>query len=131
MPRLRTSGSEIHGAADADDAEREVGRGDVGVAHERPDSEVTVVALERIEPGMRLMSTSFAGCREADLHHRQEALAAGEDAGVVAAVRLGRDRLVDRGGDRVIERGWKHVVPPLQHLRARRRYTEPMVTASA
>ena len=44
------------------------------------------------------MSTSFDGLRQADLHHREEALAAGEEAGLVTAVGLRRDRLVDRRG---------------------------------
>ena len=51
VPRLRTSGSEIHGAAAPTTPNARSERGDVGVTHEGPDPQMTVVAGERIEAG--------------------------------------------------------------------------------
>src|SRR5262249_61832189 len=45
---------------------------------------------------------------EAGLHHRDEALPTGQDAGVFAASSLGGDGFVQRAGSLELERGWEH-----------------------
>ena len=109
VPRLRTSGSEIHGAADRTAPNVRSERGDVGVADERADPEVPVGPLERVEPGDPVDVDELRRRGEARLHHRDEALAAGEEADVFASLTFRRDRLFDGVGGDVIERGREHV----------------------
>ena len=62
---------------------------------------------------MPLMSTSFAGVATR-LHHRDEALATGEEAGLVASLTFCGDSLLDEVRGDVIERGREHVGLPLR-----------------
>ena len=120
VPRLRTSGSEIHGAADATAPNVRSDARDVGVAHQRADPQVAVRPLERVEPGDAVDVDELRRGGEADLHHRDQALAAGEEAGVVTAFTFRRDRLLDGVRRDVVEPGREHVDPPLASLLVRR-----------
>ncbi len=92
VPRLRTSGSATQGAAAVDRPEGEVGGDHVGVADERPDPEMPVVALDAVEARDPVDVDQLRRAGQAHLHHRQQALAAREDPSVVTAGGLGRDR---------------------------------------
>ena len=50
---------------------------------------------------------------EAQLHQRQQAVAAGEELGLVAVLGRQADGLLGRAGPDVVERGGDHGVPPL------------------
>ena len=78
-----------------DRAEGQIRPHDVGVANERADAQMPVVPFERVETGNPIDVDELRGCREPRLHHRDEALAAREDAGVVTARGLRGDRLVE------------------------------------
>ena len=46
--------------------------------------------------------------REAQLHHRDQAVAAGEELGVVAVLAHQAERVLHRGGAVILEGSWVH-----------------------
>ena len=72
------------GRGGLDRTEGELGASEVGVAHERADTRVTVVPSERVEIGDAVDVDELRRVREAGLHHREEALAPCEEPHLVA-----------------------------------------------
>ena len=70
---------------------------------------------------MRVISTSTAGSTSAQIEHRQQRLAAGKHARVVAVLGEDRDRLVDRVRPHIVERPRLHRPAPAAGAQARRR----------
>ena len=126
------------GAAVADLGVADVGRGvgqdrrvalehvadlDVAVAGERADGDVVALVPDVVELVEPADVDEHRRGGEAQLHEREERVAAGEDLGLVAVLGEQRQGLVGRAGPDVVERGGDHCctatfVPPLPVLAA-------------
>ena len=113
VPRLRTIGSAISGAAAAIVgcvAGSSAERSRVGVPAERADPEAAVgVLLVVVEAGQVVDVDEQLGAGEPELHQRHQALAAGQDLGLAVALLEQRDRLLEAAGHLVAEPGRVHV----------------------
>ena len=90
----------------------QVARADVVVRGHRADDErVAVVAdpAQRVDPAE--VDHRLRGV-EPHPEHRQQALPAGDDLGVVTVLGEGRQRVLDRGRRHVVELGGNHSAPP-------------------
>ena len=84
-----------------------VGRRDVGVGRQRADADRAVRlgdALQFVEPAD---VDDDGRLREAQLHHRDQAVAAGHQLGVFVLLQQA-ESFIDRSGAAVIELGWVH-----------------------
>ena len=73
------------------------------VARERADAQRSLVLLDVIEVGHAVQVDDDVGSREAHLHERDEALAAGEHLGLVPSLDERRDHLLERRRREVLE----------------------------
>ena len=82
-------------------------RQEVGVAGHRADDEVVAVDGDRAELAGQIVDVDqVLRPGEAELHHRQQAVPAGDHARLRAELLEERDRMVDAGGTFVGERCW-------------------------
>ncbi len=92
------------------------------MAHQGADPELAVGFLDRIEPGDAVHVDQVSGIGEPELHHRDQALAAGQHFGVVA---MGREQIQGLGElvrPVVLETGGQHpAFPFLRRARTRSR----------
>src|SRR3954464_12085070 len=84
----------------------------VRVGGHRPDPPLAVLALRAAEPADLAQVDEHRRRREAQLHERQERVAAGEDLGVLAALGQRPERVLERLRRGVLELGRDHCAPP-------------------
>ena len=110
-------------AEDREVAGQQVGLEQVHVAGQRADPQLAVLPRGCSASSVEVVDVDqVLGARQAQLHHRQQAVAAGDDPGPGAAALERRDRAVDAGGPLVLEwrRGLQSLVSS-SPLRATRR----------
>src|SRR5262245_21858159 len=78
---------------------------------QRPAPQVAADSRYEVDPRDVVAVDEPLRTCEADLHHRQETLAAGKNAGVASALRLCCDRLVDGTRRHEVEPGREHATP--------------------
>ena len=83
------------------------------MAGERADGDVVAGVADVRQVAEAADVDEHARLREAQLHQRQQAVAAGEELGVVAVLADEADGLVGGTGTDVVEGGGNHVVAPL------------------
>jgi hypothetical protein len=83
------------------------------VSYEGSDPEGPVTLLDRVEAGDPVHIDEPLRFCEAELHQRDQALASGEDLGVLPMLREELERLVEGLGPVVLERCWEHPEPPI------------------
>ena len=89
--------------------ERHGTRGDVVVAGERPQGDVSVLLFHVAQLTQRPDVDEQGRLGQAEFHEREERMAAGEQLGVVAVLDEQCDRLVQGTGPYVVELGGDHV----------------------
>ena len=90
----------------------EVGRLDVHVARHRTDRDLVALLADVRQIGESSDVDQHARLRESQLHHRQQAVAAGDELGLVAVLADEADRFLGGLGADVVERCGDHRVPP-------------------
>jgi hypothetical protein len=75
------------------------------VAGHRADADLVALVGDVVELAEIVDVHEVLGRRQAQLHHRQQAVAAGDDSGVGTEALQQRQRVVDAGGPLVLERG--------------------------
>ena len=93
---------------------QDVGRDEVTVPGQRADRDGVAVEPDVGRLGDAADVDERGREREAQLHHRQQRVAAGEQLGLVAVLAEQRDGLVDRVGAHVVEGGGNHALAPLR-----------------
>ena len=91
---------------------QQFGRLDVHVAGHRADGDVVAVVADVRQVGEATDVDQHARLGEAELHHRQQAVAAGDELGLVAVLADQADGLLGGLGTDVVERGGDHWAPP-------------------
>ncbi len=79
------------------------------------DDDVAAIGLDALEVGNAAEIDQIGRGREAQLHHRDEAVAAGDGAGVLAELGEQTDGFLDRRRAMIVERPWYHGRPPPWH----------------
>ena len=74
----------------------------------RPDDDVVAVGADALEVGDAAEVDEMARCRQPELHHRDQAVAAGERPGVVAEIGEQRHGIGDGFRAVVGECAWNH-----------------------
>ena len=111
VPRLRICGCAISGSASVmsgrsrDDERFALKR---AIARHGADAHHAVDALHARKLAQRVEVDQYRRLHQAEIHRRHQALAAGEEARVLAVLRLRGERLLDRMGRYVAERGGLH-----------------------
>jgi hypothetical protein len=79
-----------------------------GVPCERPDAQAGSIGLQKIEFGYAVHVEKLHRTRQPEVHHRHEALAAGEDLALCAVLGKKGEQFVERARRVVLERGGLH-----------------------
>ena len=108
MPRLRTTGSAITCSASRNSGEalgEQVGLEQLDVARQRPDPDLVALLADVGELAQVVDVDQVLGVRQAQLHHRQQAVPAGDDPRLGAEPLQRGDRALDAGRALVLKRG--------------------------